>query len=52
MADSKDPIHFQSDDAPWSDYSGWYPDEMMRSMRAKRLIGGHVRQRGVILWTA
>lgn len=39
MVDSKDPIHFRSDDAPWSDYSAWYPDEMMRSMRAKRLIG-------------
>ena len=37
MAD--DPTHFREQDLPWGDYSAWYPDDMMQTMRAKRLIG-------------
>jgi len=34
-----DPIQVHQDDVPWGDYSQYYPDDMMRTMRAKRLIG-------------
>ncbi len=36
---SVDPIHVHETDVPWGDYSAHYPEEMMRSLRAKRLIG-------------
>ena len=31
--------HINEADVPWGDYSSWYPDEMMRTMRAKRFMG-------------
>lgn len=31
--------HLRSEDQPWTDYSDSYPDEMMKGMRAKRLLG-------------
>ena len=39
MTESSSPTHIRSDELPWSDYSAWYPDDMMQCMRAKRLIG-------------
>ena len=33
------PTHFREQDVPWGDYSAWYPEDMMRTVRAKRLIG-------------
>ena len=36
---SDGPIHIRMDDLPWTDYSAWYPDDMMQTMRAKRVIG-------------
>ena len=31
--------HLSAEDVPWGDYSAHYPENMMRTMRAKRLIG-------------
>lgn len=39
MTDSKNPTHVDANDLPWTDYSAWYPDDMMKCMRAKRVIG-------------
>jgi quercetin dioxygenase-like cupin family protein len=33
------PYHLSSDELPWTDYSDSYPEDMMKGMRAKRLIG-------------
>ena len=33
------PYHVASDDLPWTDYSDSYPSDMMRTMRAKRIVG-------------
>ena len=31
--------HVHEDDVPWGDYSAYYPEKLMRTMRAKRLMG-------------
>ena len=53
MSETKSPIHVDSNALPWTDYSAWYPADMMRSMRAKRIIGpgGAIDEDGTLFGT-